>query len=123
MRKIYLYLLVAFLPAAVMANNNVGNPEQLFPTVLKVTVLDDIGNPVQGATVTLYNNETDFYNNENPAYDSMETNEKGEVKFKKIDAKRYLIDVQKGDLSNAGGGIETQHLEKGKVNRIRVIIK
>jgi len=122
MRKVYIFFLMALLPAAVMANS-IDNAEQLFPTVLKVTVLDDIGNPVQGATVTLYNNETDYYNNENPAYDSIETNANGEAKFKKIDAKRYLIDVQKGDMSNDGGGIETQHLEKGKVNRIRVIIE
>jgi len=121
MKKLYIYLLIGLLPMAAFANK--GEVNQLFPTVLKVTVLDDIGNPVQGATVTLYNNETDYYNRDNPAYESMETDEKGEVKFKKIDTKRYLIDVEKGDMNNEGGGIETQHLEKGKVNQIRVIIE
>lgn len=121
MKKLYLYLLIGLMPMATLADK--GEVKQLFPTVLKITVLDDIGNPVQGATVTLYNNETDYYNNENPAYEAGETNEKGEVKFKKIDAKRYLMDVEKGDLSNEGGGIETHNLEKGKVNRIRVIIE
>ncbi|MFW5762175.1 MAG: carboxypeptidase-like regulatory domain-containing protein [Cyclobacteriaceae bacterium] len=121
MKKICFYLLLGLLPMAALANNEENS--QLFPTVLKVTVLDDIGNPVQGATVTLYNNETDYHNRENPAYESAETDEKGEVRFKKIDARRYLIEAEKGDMSNEGGGIETQHLEKGKVNQIRIIIE
>lgn len=120
MRNIVLIILIAFATPLFSFDN--ASTKDLFPTKLNITVRDNLGNPVQGATVTLYNNETDYRNNENQAYATMTTDEKGKVKFKGIDPKAYFVEAKKGDMSNAGGGIQTQHLEKGKNNRVTIII-
>ena len=69
---------------------------QLISTKLKVTVLDEVGNVQEGATVTLYKNQDDYNNSENPAYPPIKTNAKGVAQFKKIEAIKYFIHVEKG---------------------------
>lgn len=96
---------------------------QLFPTSLRLTVRDGLGNAVDSAHVTLYSNEEDYRNNENPVTETQFTNNKGIVKFKDLQTEPYFVDARKGDMSNDGGGVETQKLEKGKVNRVTIIIQ
>jgi len=92
-------------------------------TSLRIAVLDNLGNMVEGATVTLYTSEENYRNETNPAQEPAKTDEKGIVKFKKIDAVKYFIYVTKGDMNNIGNGVESDKLEEGKVNRITIVIE
>ena len=93
------------------------------PTNLKITVLDDVGSYIEGAEVTLYGTEDDYRNEENPVSETLNTNEKGQVTFKKIEAKVYYVYVEKGDLNNDGGAAQTNALVKGKLNKVNIIIE
>ena len=95
---------------------------QLFKTQLKITVLDDVGSLVEGATVVLYGNEEDFKKEANPVKKALVTNEKGFVKFDTLEPKVYYILVEKGDLNNWNGGIQTDLLQEKKVNKLNIII-
>jgi hypothetical protein len=92
-------------------------------TSLRITVRDDLGNLVENATVVLYKTEADYKNEKNPAVEAAKTNVKGEARFRNLDPIAYFVDVQKGDLSNDGGGVRLKRLDKGKANRITVIIQ
>lgn len=119
MKKLILILVVIFTIPLMSFDSA---KSDLFPTVLKITVRNELGNPVEGATVTLYKNQADYIDAENPAYEPQKTDKKGRVKFKKIKATSYFVDAQKGDKSNEAGGVETQRLDDGKVNRITIVI-
>ena len=97
-------------------------PRQVLTTSLRVTVLDNLGNPVQGAAVALYNNETDYERSENPAAGPALSDDKGRVTFKDLHPAAYFMEVSKEDMSNYGGGNKTAVLEKNKLNRVNVII-
>ncbi len=92
------------------------------PTNLQVTVIDRLGNVVKGATVTLYTNEDDYRNNENPVATGL-TDEKGRVVLKELEPISYLIDARKGDENNNGEGVKTAPLEEGKKNKVNTVIE
>ena len=96
---------------------------QIFNTKFKVTVLDELGNLVPDAEVTLYATLDDYKAEKNPVQKTMLTDSKGKVTFKKLDKKQYYVIVRKGDRDNSGGGELVNNLEKGKVNKANVIIK
>ena len=109
---VLLFLLVLYTPA----------PSQVFMTTLRVTVLDELGNVVQNAQVTLYGNRGDYEKSENAVAGPELTDEKGRVTFKDIEAKSYFIQAKKGDSSNYGGGEMTDVLTKNKLNKLNVVI-
>ena len=94
----------------------------MLKTKLRVTVSNDLGNIVQGATVTLYKTQADYENNQN-SVQSGETNEKGQIIFKKLQPVSYYLDARKGDLSNDGRGVQTTKLIAKKKNLIATIIE
>lgn len=96
---------------------------QLLPTSLQITVRNDLGNPVPEALVLLYATEDDYENGENAVTDSTYTNQKGQVRIKDLHPMSYFIDVSKDDLSNDGGGVQLNRLDKGKINKVTVIIQ
>ena len=96
---------------------------QIFNTKFKVTILDELGNLVPDAEVTLYATLDDYKAEKNPVQKTMLTDSKGKVTFKKLDKKQYYVIVRKGDRDNSGGGELVNNLEKGKVNKANVIIK
>ena len=109
----------------VLAFSFMGQPEghaQILSTKLKVTVIDPIGNVVEDAKVTIYKNEADFIKEVNEVQKFKLTNNKGQVTFKKLDTVSYFILVRKGDMSNIGGGERVEALQKGKVNKVNVVI-
>ena len=87
-----------------------------------VTVIDDTGNVVEGASVTLYKTMED-YNNENAMYETEKTDDKGRIKFKNVEPIEYYIYVKKGEMDNIFSGQKVKQLEEGKVNKINVIIE
>jgi hypothetical protein len=96
--------------------------EQVFMTSLRITVIDEIGNVVENAQVTVYGNSGDYESGENPVAGPELTDEKGRVTFKDLDAKSYYIEAKKGDKSNYGGGEKTDVLAKNKLNKLNVVI-
>ncbi|HAA13552.1 MAG TPA: hypothetical protein DCE41_18415 [Cytophagales bacterium] len=110
-------VLVSLLSAFTVHN------EQLLSTSLRVTVLNDLGNLVPGATVTVYANEEDYRNSVNPVKPAQETNEKGRVSFKKLEPTVYFLDVTMGDLNNVGLAVQTDTLKSNLINKVNIIIE
>jgi len=79
---------------------------QLIKTQLTITIRNDLGNTVDGASVKLYEKEEDYSKEENVAAQGV-TDAKGIVKFKELKAIPYFVQVEKEDLNNFGGGEQT----------------
>lgn len=96
--------------------------DQIFKTNLKITVIDELGNIVPGAKVTIYKNKLDYDAEKNPVHETKITNNKGQVTFKKVETIAYYVLAKKGDMDNIGAGEIITELEKGKLNKANVVI-
>lgn len=117
MKKLFLLILFAVGLGFMEVN------AQFVKTQLKVTVIDELGNFVEGAEIRLFANEEDFKKEVNPVGEKLITNEKGVAKFESLMPKVYYILVEKGDMNNWGGGVQTDLLKEKKVNKINIIIE
>ena len=95
---------------------------QIFNTNLRITVVDELGNVVPDAQVTLYANSADYKAEKNAVQATQRTNKKGIVTFKKLLKNEYYVRVIKGDKTNAGGGEIISNLEIKKLNKANVVI-
>lgn len=95
---------------------------QLIKTSLNVTVRDETGNTVEGATVQLYEKEED-YNTEKNAVAEGVTDKKGYVRIKELKSMPYFVLVRKDDKDNSGGGEKVEKLESKKVNKVTIVIQ
>ena len=95
---------------------------QLINTSLTITVRDELGNTVEGASIKLFDNEEN-YNKEKNAIAEGVTEAKGTFRFKKIKATSYFVLVKKDDKDNAGGGEKIGKLEEGKFNKVTIVIQ
>lgn len=95
---------------------------QIFNTKLKITVLDELGNFVKDAEVTLYATLEDYKAEKNPVQKMLLSDSKGKVTFKKLEKSQYYVVIRKGDRDNSGGGEMVNNLESGKVNKANVVI-
>ena len=86
MRKYILSLPIFLFLMVLLSGFNTPEQPKLPATSLKITVIDILGNIVEGATVTLYKTEDDYRNETNPAMDAQLTDKKGRTSFKKIEA-------------------------------------
>ena len=66
---------------------------------LEIMVTDISDDPVSGAAVTLFETESDFYENENPVKTSV-TDAAGKVLFEELNETIYYFYAEKGDLNN-----------------------
>jgi len=107
------FLLIASLPAT---------EAQIIKTSLHLTVRDELGNTVEGATVMLYETEANYKEEKNPAVTG-ETDKKGLVKFKELKSIAYYVIVRKGDKDNMGGGEQIGKLEASKINKVTIVIQ
>ena len=98
-------------------------PQQLLKTKATIDVINKLGEHLEGAEVTLYKTIDDFNNNKNQVQETKKTNEKGIVKFTKLDAISYYIQVEKNDLSNIFTAEKTKALVAKKANRFIIIIE
>ena len=98
-------------------------PQQLLKTKVTIDVINKLGKHIEGAEVTLYKTIDDFNNNKNQVQLTKKTNEKGIVKFTKLDAISYYIQVEKGDLSNMFTAEKTKALVSKKANKFIIIIE
>jgi len=95
---------------------------QIVKTSLGVTVRDEVGNIVVGATVQLYEKEEDYTAEKNVAVEGV-TDDKGYIRFKELKAISYFLIVRKDDKDNSGGGERTGKLEEKKINKVTVVIQ
>ena len=98
------------------------SPDQVFTTSLRVTVLDELGNIVENAQVTLYGNRGDYEKGENAVAGPELSDPKGRITFKDLESKSYYIQAKKGDRSNYGGGEITDVMAKNKLNKLNIVI-
>jgi len=115
MKRVTQFLLLAVLVAGLSGF-------QLIKTTLNITVRNDLGNTVEGATVRLFENESDYTKEENVAAEGT-TENKGVVKFKDLKAIAYYVLVEKDDLNNFGGGEQTGKLEAKRINKVTIVIQ
>lgn len=117
------FLVVFFVTISVFSQGYKTKNDAYLPTSLRITVIDGLGNYVEGANVAIYNNEEDFKNSENPVQEPQLTNEKGIVTFKDIEAIAYYVDVTKDKMSNYGGAQLTPELKAGRMNKVNIVIE
>ena len=84
---------------------------------MRITVISRLGNPVENAKVTVFQNRDDYENEENAIAGPAFTDAKGRVTFKNLEEKQYFVQVIKGDANNYGDAEQTAKLIKGKVNK------
>jgi hypothetical protein len=95
---------------------------QIIKTSLSITVRDEVGNTVEGATVQLFEKEEDYTNEKNVAVEGV-TDAKGYLKLKELKPISYFVIVRKDDKDNSGGGEKTGKLEEKKTNKVTIVIQ
>lgn len=95
---------------------------QIIKTSMNVTIRDELGNTVDGATVTLYETEED-YKAEKNSVGEQTTDDKGLARFKDLKAISYFVLAKKGDKNNFGGGEQTGKLEAKRINKVTIVIE
>ena len=118
MRKYLLTLLVVAYALGMQQEADA----QIFNTKLRITVVDELGNVVPEAEVTLYATKADYNSLKNPVFETTKTDQKGRVTFKKLEKNEYYVRVVKDDMTNAGGGEIISGLEIRKLNKANVVI-
>lgn len=95
---------------------------QLIKTTLHITVRDELGNIVEGATVQLFETEDDYVKEENVVAETT-TDKYGIAKLKDLKAIAYYVIVRKDDKDNSGGGEKTAELEAKRINKVTIVIQ
>jgi hypothetical protein len=96
---------------------------EILPTSLRITVIDNLGNFVEGAQVILYVTEDDYNSDKKPIAGPLTTDRKGRVDFKDLNAQSYFVDARFGDKTNIGEGVKTAPLQEGRVNKVNTVIQ
>lgn len=118
--KYILYIITTILLIGLLSFKT--TDEQLLSTKLRITVIDELGNIVEGATVTIYSAEEDYRASENPVQTAV-SDKKGRVTFKELEPKAYFLDARKGDKNNNGAGVVIGELEEGKLNKVNTVVE
>ena len=114
--------LIALFFISVGSTSFTGAEHQLLATSMRITVLDNLGNVVENAQVTIYANRGDYENEESAVAGPEKTDSKGRVTFKKLEEKSYYVRVKKGEKNNYNEGEKTGVLMQGKLNKFNIII-
>ncbi len=101
---------------------SVTSQAQILPTQLQVTVIDGLGNFVEGADVSLYATQKDYQDSKNAVATGV-TDAKGRVKFKDLKVQAYFIDARTEEQNNDGEGVQTGVLTKGRLNKVNTVIE
>ncbi|MEO9483825.1 MAG: SpaA isopeptide-forming pilin-related protein [Ekhidna sp.] len=114
---------VVALLAAILFTASINTAEaQLLPTKLRITVIDDLGNFVEGATVSIYESEKDYLASEN-AVSTLTSDKKGRVTFKEVKPMAYYVEAKFEDKNNNAAGVKTGELSEGKLNKVNTVIE
>jgi hypothetical protein len=115
-------ILSAIIFISIISFSFANYPVQLISTSLTITVRDEVGNTVAGASIQLFETEEN-YTKETNAVAAGVTDAKGVFRFKKLKAAPYFVLVKKDDKDNAGGGEKIGKLEEGKFNKVTIVIQ
>ncbi|MEO8584240.1 MAG: hypothetical protein ABI415_10605 [Flavitalea sp.] len=98
--------------------------EPLPDTSLEITVADDLGNKVNGATVALFNNHEDWLKGSNQVATEKITDANGVAVFSNLTSKQYYWGVIKDCKSNIHGSITTDFaISSYKNNKVSTVIR
>lgn len=100
MRKL---IILSLLLSIIVVFTNCKKDKNTNPTTLTITIGDDLGYAIQGASVTLYKTETDWSNGTNPVGTTLLTDSVGKVKFTNLSSMVYYWFAEKGCKNNANG--------------------
>lgn len=94
------------------------------PVILEITIRDELGNIQVGFPVKLYENRTDYYDEDaDKSVFQGKTDKKGKIIFrKKVKPKQYYIRAESKTKTNADKAIQTSVLQRGKINKITIIV-
>lgn len=102
--------------------------EAAVETSLELNILDELGNPVEGALVKLYNSEENYIQeSENEIVFSGRSDKNGKVLLQSLEPQAYYFSVTHGAssiLTNWEGVVTTEEpLKENKINTLNVVIK
>ncbi|HWJ28322.1 MAG TPA: hypothetical protein VNS32_17385 [Flavisolibacter sp.] len=93
-------------------------------TKLKLTITNNLNNPVSGAIVRLYATANDLLNQANPIGASATTDYQGQVTFSGLSASKYYWLAQNGCANNVNDYVTSgENLNSGITNTARITIK
>ncbi|WP_017729844.1 prealbumin-like fold domain-containing protein [Nafulsella turpanensis] len=123
-----LFALSLFLFSSSCSPEDEPKPEPVTGTSMEFTILNNDGNPVEGALVKLYDSEENYLQeSESALAGSGTSDENGKVKLSGLDPKTYYFSVTYGTstfLTNWDGIVTTEEpLEELKINTLSVVIK
>lgn len=95
---------------------------QIIKTTLHITVRDELGNIVEGASVQLFETEDDYLKEQNVAAETT-TDKYGIAKLKDLKAMAYYVIIRKDDKDNSGGGERTAELQAKRINKVTIVIQ
>ena len=84
-------IILVFIVFAFTSFVNNSDKSQIINTSLRITVLDELGNQVEGASVNIYGNESDYREEVNPVMEEKLTDAKGRVTFKKLKSTKHFL--------------------------------
>lgn len=122
MKKSKEILLISLMLAAVVTLFALNTTSPL-TTSLKITILNELGNPVEDASVQLFITDEDYRKETNAVSKAQLTNKKGKTTFKKLKSIVYFVNVEKEDKNNDGAGVQTDTLKTGLLNKVTIIIE
>ncbi len=108
------------------SKTDVSTPEpEIVPTTtsLELTILDDSGNPMQGAEVRLYSSKEDMENELNQVSSIQQSGSDGKVVFTELASKRYYWFAEKGCENNSCSAFTTDcFIGSDTINSVNVLI-
>jgi hypothetical protein len=123
-KQILLIVAVVAMAISTISCKKEEEPPVPAKTELQITVLDNLGNPVNAASVTIYTTLTDWNNDTNPVQGTKTTGTDGIVLFSDLQPIVYYIDAQKGALNNwSGANMTASAIEKEKRTMVNIVIQ
>lgn len=118
-----LILLTVMVAACTLTAFTSVNSSGIFGTGLRITVIDELGNPVEGAVVRLFESDEDYKASENEVDEAQVSDDKGRVTFKELESRVYYIDARKDKMNNNGAGVQTDKLKENRLNKVNIVIE
>lgn len=120
--SILFVILTASLFSCSKSSDPVTTPPTPVTTSLEITLKDELGNPVIGASVKLYNSESNYQNATNQLQTTKTSGSNGVVLFDNLSAIKYYFSADKDCLTNAFGGVATDNLYANSKNNVTCIL-
>ena len=119
MRKL-LFILSLFIVVSIFSSCE---KTELEPTTLELTVIDQVGNPISGAIVSLYANATDFQKDQNPVKDLLVSDSNGKVKISGLNSQIYFWYAESDCKNNFNSGnTSTSALVANQTTKFNVVL-